>query len=52
MFVGLPDKIDIRPSSCLPMPPDIHGIPICAINLGAYATPNTNTLIPLFNQLF
>jgi hypothetical protein len=49
MFVGLPDKFDIRPSNRLPMPGNIHGIPPNTKVLGTYATPNLNTLKALFN---
>jgi hypothetical protein len=34
------------------MPRDIHPIPLDAKDLGAYATPKANTLIPLFLVLF
>ena len=52
MFVGLPDKIDIRLSSRLQMPGNNHPIPLRATDLGAYATPNFNTLLSLFLVLF
>jgi hypothetical protein len=48
-FVGLPDKFDVRSSNRLQMPPNIHPIPLIATDLGAYATPKANTLMPLFN---
>ena len=51
-FVGLPDKLDIQPSSCLWMPPNSQAIPHNPKVLGVYATPNLNTLIPLFLVLF
>jgi len=34
------------------MPPDIQGIPPTTMVLGAYATPDPNTLMPLFLVLF
>ena len=51
-FVGLPDKIDARLSDCLPMPLKIQVIPLRATDLGAYATPKTNTLKSLFLVMF
>jgi hypothetical protein len=34
------------------MPPNIHGIPLRAMVLGADVTPKANTLKPLFLVLF
>ena len=51
IFVGLPDKIDIRLSSRLQMPGNNHPIPLRATDLGAYATPNFNTLKSLSKLL-
>jgi DNA polymerase III epsilon subunit-like protein len=50
--VGLPDKLDIRLSSRLQMPGNNHPIPLRATDLGAYATPDLNTLMPLFPLMF
>ncbi len=46
IFVGLPDKLDIRPADRLPMPSNIHDtLPLTKI-LSAYWTPKVNTLKP------
>jgi hypothetical protein len=50
--VGLPDKFHPKASSYLPMPPDILGFPPNPKVLGAYATPDFSTLMPLFLLLF
>jgi len=52
IFVGLPDKLDIRPADRLPMPSNIHHIPPNTTDLGAYATPAFNTLKLLSKLLF
>lgn len=52
IFVGLPDKFDIRPLDRLPMPSNIHHIPPNTTDLGAYATPAFNTLKLLSKLLF
>jgi len=50
--VGLPDKLDIEPSSRLQMPSNIHPIPLNPTDLVVYATPKANTLNPLSKLLF
>jgi hypothetical protein len=50
-FVGLPDKLDIRPSDCLPMPSQIHDIPPDTKVLGADATPDLARLMLLSKLL-
>jgi hypothetical protein len=47
-FVGLPDKLDKRPFSRLPMPYQNQLIPPETKVLGAYATPDLARLKPLF----
>jgi len=51
-FVGLPDKLDIRPANRLWIPVKIQAIPPDTKVLGVYATPDFNTLMPLFLVLF
>jgi hypothetical protein len=48
-FVGLPDKFNVRPFDHLQKPAKLHGIPSNPNILGAYATPNSSTLMSLFN---
>jgi len=45
-FVGLPDKFSA--SDCLPIPSKIQAIPRNTKVLGAFSTPDLNTLMPLF----
>jgi len=37
---------------CLPMPLNVHGIPLRIADLTAYVTPKLNTPMPLFLLLF
>ena len=52
VFEELIRKFNVKPSNRLPIPPNIHGIPLNPNILGAYAAPKANTLIPLFLVLF
>ena len=48
-FVGLPDKLHIRPLNRLRMPSHINPIPLRTTDLGAYATLDLARLMLLFN---
>ena len=43
-----PTNFHAIPLDRLPMPTNIHGIPLRTTDLGAYATPDFNTLKQLF----
>ncbi|MBT8566992.1 hypothetical protein G6652_00055 [Polynucleobacter paneuropaeus] len=51
-FVGLPNKLDIEPTNRLQMPRNIHAISLRTKVLGVEATPDLNTLMPLFLLMF
>ena len=52
VFEELIRKFNVKPSNRLPIPPNIHGIPLNPNILGAYATPDLARLMLLFNLLF